>query len=137
MAARIRKHHQDEIRFYVYALKDEAGRVMYVGKGSGRRLECQKRKFGLAGEILERHASEAKAYAAEVRLIAEMNPPLNKHPGGNGSRAKAERVPSWVRDMSRIGTQRFAARLLMSVLRVRPDLIPASKVEAIRQVAYG
>ena len=48
---------------YVYAIKNEEGSIVYIGKGSGRRFEVQKKNFKLSGEILETFATEKLAYA--------------------------------------------------------------------------
>lgn len=136
MAARLRKTHQDEVRpFYVYELVKD-GEVQYVGKGSGRRLRNQERTFGLEGREIARFAKESQAYEYEVQRIAEVKPPLNKHKGGNGSRAtiKACRVPAWVKEIERLGSKRYAAMLIM---RFGPHLVDPSKVDAIRRIAHG
>jgi hypothetical protein len=123
------------VTYYVYELIDEAGSVQYVGKGSGRRLQTQKRKFGLAGRVIEWFKSEKAAYAYEVKAIAEKCPPLNKAKGGNGSRAQKiiRRRLAWELEMERIGTRAYAARLLMKFCL----FTDASKLEAVRRVAYG
>jgi len=70
--------------FYLYRIHRD-GETLYIGKGSGRRLAHQKRRFDADGEILvDGIQDEAEAYRRERALIAEFNPPLNKHPGGNG-----------------------------------------------------
>lgn len=124
-------------RFYVYHLVDGVGDIQYIGKGSGKRLVSQKSKHQLFGYVAERFNSERQAYKAEIEHIARHNPPLNKHPGGNGSKAsrKIERKPSWQIEMERVGTRVYAARALLCF-----DLshyLDASKIEAIRQVADG
>src|SRR4051812_30061308 len=99
-------------RFYVYRLFDGAGVTQYIGKGCDRRLANQRRRFRLNGEIISRFAKEGAAYDAEVRLIAEIRPPLNKHRGGNGSKAKrAKRRAPWEIEMARIGARAYSARL--------------------------
>jgi hypothetical protein len=124
-------------RFYVYKLIDDCGVVQYVGKGSGYRLRAQQRRYGLQGEVIERFTKERDAYKAEVRWIASLAPPLNKHPGGNGSWAikRREHKTKEMREIERIGTRAYAARIL---LRFDRSLYSdPSKLEAIRQVAYG
>lgn len=127
-------------RFYVYQFSDEDG-VVYIGKGSGRRINAQFRKFNCAGKVLEYFLSEEAAYEAERRYIAEIKPRLNIHPGGNGSRVKvANRVRRrdfWERNMQKIGSKRYAARLLMECERVKSGTVSPSKLDAIRQVANG
>jgi hypothetical protein len=135
MAARILKpRHQDDIRhkFYVYRLNDENGKTLYVGKGSGARLNRQKSKFSLQGEVVCSFKSEAKAYQREKELISLLSPKLNKYPGGNGSKAAKTRLPKWVAEIESVGTKTFAARLLLSFGLCHP-----SKLDDIRQVAYG
>lgn len=81
------------MRFYVYRLYSDPGFTLYIGKGSGRRLKNQMRRFGLQGEVIERFKSEAKAYRREAELIARHRPSLNKAKGGNGLRAKRQYTP--------------------------------------------
>jgi hypothetical protein len=121
-------------RFFVYALT-EGDRVVYVGKGSGRRLQAQRRKHGCEGHEVARFKREADAYAHEIRLIAELSPERNKHPGGSGSRVVncKPATPVWVREIERIGSRVYAARLLLRFAHV----VDPSKVDAIRRVAYG
>jgi hypothetical protein len=121
-------------QFYVYELSNEDG-IQYVGKGSGRRLKNQERRFGLSGRIVAEFAKEPDAYAFEVSRIAELNPPLNKCKGGNGSRAiqKRHRKTAWEMTFERIGSRRYAALLLLHFSR----LLDPSKVDQIRRVAHG
>lgn len=130
----------EELRFYVYTFSDEGGTV-YVGKGSGKRFAHQCRRFFPAhGEIVERFSCEDRAYRAERKYIADMNPRVNVHPGGNGSRTtpqRKERMGKFEKLIGKIGTRAYAARILLAVAKVRPDLVCASKVEDIRLVAYG
>lgn len=122
-------------RFYVYALT-QFGKVVYVGKGCGRRLHVQRRAHGCDGHEIARFRRERDAYAFEVASIAEMAPERNKHPGGNGSRAtpvRKERAPKWAAEIAAIGSRVYAARILMRYLH----LVDPSKVDAIRRIAYG
>jgi hypothetical protein len=123
-------------KFYVYQLFD-AGGVKYVGKGSGRRFEVQKRNFGMDGEIVKTFPSENAAYAFERQHISAVKPELNKCAGGNGSRVVAKRKPicrdSLIKLCDTIGTKRVAAMLALCF----PQYIEPSKVEQLRQVAYG
>lgn len=74
-----------EIRsFYVYRILGEMGETVYIGKGTGRRLQTQKRRFGADGEILEWCSTDKAAFRRERELISQYNPPLNKCSGGNG-----------------------------------------------------
>lgn len=123
-----------EGRFYVYELSD-GSRVQYVGKGTGRRLKNQMARTGLFGEIVKRFKREREAYSHEVKLIAAIDPPLNRNAGGGGpaTRRRAGRKPKWVRNIEAIGTRVYTARMLL-----RFDLTPycsAEKIEAIRRVA--
>jgi hypothetical protein len=133
MAARLNK----PWRFYVYELIDKLGNVQYVGKGSTTRLAAQKRNFGLEGYEVARFAREADAYGYEVQRIATVKPPLNKHVGGNGSKAqkKVERKTNWQKQLEQIGSRAYAARLWLAF--ARSDNADLSKVDAIRSVAYG
>ena len=54
---------------YVYRIFDGCETV-YVGKGSGRRLEAQKRRFNLDGEVIERDLSDDDAFARGQRRYA-------------------------------------------------------------------
>jgi hypothetical protein len=67
-------------------------------------------------------------------MIAEMQPPLNRCPGGGGSRAtpRVERKPEWLREMERIGTRAYAARFLLTKMRFEPEM-----QKRVEQVAYG
>ena len=122
-------------KFYVYRLFDDAG-TKYIGKGSGRRLETQKRNKALGGEILAYFFKEQHAYDFEVEKIAELKPSLNMHPGGNGSRAQrlpVEKKPKWLIEMDKIGSRVYAARALL-----RFDYpFTSSELERLRSVAHG
>lgn len=75
-----------EIRsFYVYRILGEMGETVYIGKGCGRRLHNQKRRFMSDGEVLEWCSTDKQAFKRERALIAQYNPPLNKSTGGNGA----------------------------------------------------
>lgn len=122
-------------KHYVYELYAQDGSIAYVGKGSGRRLQVQRRKFGLHGRIVREFDTASAAYRYEVKRIAECKPSLNKCAGGNGNRNK--RAIS-VRDpiyklCSALGSRVVAARILMNYFW----MIEPSKVEQIRRVAYG
>jgi hypothetical protein len=64
-------------RFYVYRILGEMGETVYIGKGTGRRLELQKRRFMAEGEIIRSFAKEDLAFRFEAKLIAKHKPPLN------------------------------------------------------------
>ena len=126
-------------KFYVYAIKNEQGSIVYIGKGSGRRFEVQKKNFKLSGEILETFATEKLAYAKEVEFISFHKPSLNKCKGGNGCTATKKRIvkQDYEKLIERIGSRACAARLLLSYNKVNPSLIDQSKVDLFREVAYG
>lgn len=127
-------------RFYVYELLNDSGACRYVGKGSGNRVKTQARNFGLAGYEVARFKREDDAYAYERTRIAERAPDINKCAGGNGNRVttRAPRDPKWVRDINKVGTRVYAARILCAIYKAAPQYMPPpSKVEAIRRVAYG
>lgn len=125
-------------RCYVYALRD-GDTIAYVGKGSGSRLNAQKRSFGLEGDKLEDGLTDTQAFAAERKWIAKLSPTLNRCAGGNGNRARriVNRTPKWEREIDAVGSRRYAAILLMGCERSRPGIIDPSKIDAIRQVANG
>jgi hypothetical protein len=118
--------------FFVYALTDDDA-IVYVGKGSGRRLRQQMSRSGCKGHELARFSCEDEAYAFERAMIAKHNPKRNRHPGGNGARVTPVPQPKWLREIGRVGTRVYAARLLLK----HAHLVPASKLDAIRLVAYG
>mgnify|MGYP000479244354 CR=1 FL=1 len=123
-------------RFYVYELAHPDGRIAYVGKGSGRRLAVQARRTGLAGAEVCRFMREDDAYAHERERIAALAPDLNRHPGGNGSRAtqQAPRKFKWETEIERVGSRRYVARYLVSRCL---HMLDPSKIDAIRSVADG
>ena len=131
--------HQDDVRFYVYALR-HGDQVCYVGKGSGNRFEQQKLAYGLDGEIIERFSNETKAYEAERKHIGRLNPHLNILPGGNGSRAIPRRQPrltKWEREIQAIGTKAYCARLLLGCERSRPGILDVAIIPTIALIATG
>lgn len=110
---------------YVYRIFDGAVTV-YVGKGSGRRLRQQERRFGLPGEILERFDCDDKAFKRERELIASLRPTENVSLGGSGGRSRPKPVlptPKWVREMEKMGTRKYVARFLLARARylLSPD----------------
>jgi hypothetical protein len=129
------------VKFYIYRIFDDEGQTLYIGKGSGNRAAAQRSKFSANVEVLERFKKEADAYRREIELIAELKPKLNKHRGGNGSKAlkpPREGVSAWQREMGLIGTRAYAARVLLrkgdEALR---KYISVSNIEQLREVAYG
>jgi hypothetical protein len=130
-------------RFYVYRIFD-GEQTLYVGKGFGRRLHNQKRRFGHDGEILQEFRCEARAYQRERELIAELKPTLNCNGGGGGSWVRAKPEPRMSKDeawtyrlMEKIGTRRFCALLLEAINKVAPHMIDQSKMPKILEVARG
>lgn len=102
-------------RFYVYRIFDGVVTV-YVGKGSGSRLQKQIRRFNLQGEVIEWVKSETVAYEAERRWIKRLKPTDNKNAGGAGGRAVQKRAARRTKaeiEMERIGTRVYAARMLL------------------------
>lgn len=142
-------------RFYVYLVSRD-GVPLYVGKGVGRRMHQSARKHGGDATVLEWCASESAAFDRERHYIAELCPTENRCPGGNGGRAgpvplvprqfqgritesemrKAlKEMGAFEAECERVGSRRMAARMLLRFdLR---DYVCASKIDAIRQVAYG
>ena len=103
-------------RFYVYLIGDMDA-PDYIGKGSGNRLRQQRKNFGSDGNEIARFKREDDAYKFEREKIAELSPFLNKGPGGNGSRvtpAPRYRPTKGERDIVRIGSRRFSARMLIN-----------------------
>lgn len=143
MAARLRKSHQDDVRakyrFYVYEIRDQAENVLYVGKGSGRRMFVSARAHGGKAIDVAWFVSEKDAYHYEVVRIRESSPSNNKHVGGNGARvrapAKNKRKTKFERTIEAIGTRAYAARLWLAC--AKSGLCDLSKLELVRQAAYG
>lgn len=103
-------------RFYVYQLT-HGDEIMYVGKGSGTRLQRQIHDFGLKGSVIARFKREKDAYAHEIHVIADLSPRLNRHAGGNGNMATPAKRHARSKDeilMNRIGTRAYAARFLLA-----------------------
>lgn len=106
------------LNFYVYRIFDGA-QTLYVGKGSGKRLADQKRRFRCEGEIIEECNSDDHAFKREIHWIAELRPTENRAAGGNGGRCRPKRAPSIpreIREIERIGTRRYAAMILVRKL---------------------
>lgn len=128
--------------FYVYRIFD-GDVTVYVGKGSGRRLHNQKRRFGLDGSIIEKCRSDNHAFEREVHWIKRLKPTDNRLPGGNGGRCSPKarpRLSKDFREIERVGPRRFAARFLLTRLDERNcDQYGVSKVglSRLREVANG
>lgn len=148
MAQRGRTAHR--ARCYVYRIFDGA-ETIYVGKGSGRRLATQKRKFGADGEILEHCEDDDTAFARERHWIASLMPTANKNPGGNGGRVRPREMPPamakamreferFKRTLANIGPRRYVARFLLGrVNETNAAAVGVSKVDLfrLREVANG
>ena len=123
-------------KFYTYKLTTNDGLVAYVGKGSGRRLQVQKRNYGLDGEVIAYHQTEEIAYKSEKKFIEQLKPFLNKCAGGNGSKAAKTRKPKKTAFevlYDKLGSRVLAARLCLCF----ENMCDPSKVDKIREVAYG
>lgn len=156
MAARKNKITHDDktkYRFYVYEITDANGDVIYVGKGTGRRVHVSKRAVGGDGcRIVALFKRERDAYAYEVVRISEASPALNKLAGGNGPRCKVVKrnKSKDEKEIESIGTRAYAARYLLqklktiNALRSKVDY-PKSLLDAVAhmntsklyEVAYG
>ena len=74
-------------KWFVYRV-NVSGALAYIGKGSGRRhLSSARRLGGIAG-IMEHFGREKSALKREIELIAELKPPMNRSPGGEGYSGK-------------------------------------------------
>ena len=139
----MRKTHQDDVRakyrFYVYEIRDQSGNVLYVGKGSGRRMFVSAKTHGGVAIDVAWFASEKDAYRYEVIRIKDSNPSNNKHAGGNGAKARAttrnKKKTKFERTVESIGTRAYAARLWLAC--AKSGLCDLSKIDLVRQVAYG
>ena len=126
MAARKNKLGLDENwRFYVYEILDHKGTVVYVGKGSGRRVDVSMRaRNGSASRKVALFKRERDAYAYEVEHIAEVSPVLNKIAGGNGPRCQVvkTRKSKEEREIEAVGTRVYAARYLLQKIKAINEL---------------
>lgn len=127
-------------RFYVYRIYD-GHETVYVGKGSGRRLKQQARKFRLPAEIVEECKSEDHAFKREIHWTETLRPTLNSHRGGAGGRCRVRRKPQReFAEIERIGSRRYAARFLLRKIDERNcAALGLSKVDVnrLREVANG
>ena len=121
-------------RFYVYDVLSADGQLLYVGKGSGRRNLVSGAQRGGIGMIVAMFKKESDAYKFERDRIAELAPTLNRHPGGNGCRVQAMPRTRYLAAIERLGTRVYAARLALAYGK---QFIDPSKLDALRQVAYG
>jgi hypothetical protein len=129
------------LSFYVYAIMD-GNAVFYVGKGSGNRLKCQERNFGLPGKILEKCSWEDKAFRRERYWIDKLKPIQNISLGGGGGRSKKprRRLRKTKEDLliEEIGLRAHVARFLLSKIDHRNCHkfdIPPSTVTKWREIA--
>ena len=119
-----------ERQFYVYRFDNDEGQCIYIGKGSGRRLTTQNKRFGRVGYVVKWFASERAAFRFEAALIAKLKPFENKVAGGGGAIARrklgSKRKPAEYREMQRIGTRAYVAKFLLT--RDFRSLWPAEKI---------
>jgi hypothetical protein len=125
-------------RFYVYQITQNDVCV-YIGKGCGFRLQRQIKKYGGNGSIIKSFKKEKDAYAFERKMIFEVKPSLNKYSGGNGAHAQKIRIfkDKWLREIEKVGTRKYAARILIHCEKVQPGICNPSLIGLIREVAYG
>jgi hypothetical protein len=130
---------KSRFRFYVYKLYEVPEVILYVGKGSGRRLKAQMRRHRLNGEVIKEFRCERDAFQFERKMIAAAMPELNKSPGGNGGTVRTKRrTPRKTADeklMDKIGTRVYAARMLLRF--DLKGLVDRGTFQRIREVAYG
>lgn len=138
MAARtVKIRHDDETRFYVYRIFDGM-QTLYIGKGSGRRLQEQKRRFHADGEILERCRTDDQAFRQEVAWIERLMPTENRNPGGEGGRVHPRRKPRISKEfaeIARVGIHRYIARFLLTKLDERNCDQFGVSLQQLRQIA--
>lgn len=146
-------------KFYIYCFR-EGEAVLYVGKGTGRRLKQQEKRFGVAGQILEYADSEEAAYRRECHWIALLMPTENKNKGGGGSYSDPNPIPialrgqvslaEWKRhkreadkesrEIAELGTQKYAARAILRFVNndnCEQLGVSASDLDKVRSVANG
>lgn len=121
--------------FYVYRIFSIIGTI-YVGKGSGRRLSDQKRRFGADGEILAEFADEDAAFRAEKRFIRDLCPLENKNPGGAGGRVGVPPAPNGLTPDGLAAAAPHLARLakytgLPGVARILANYVAAHGMEEV------
>lgn len=138
MAARANKIlHDDQTRakpYYVYFVR-EGNEIVYIGKGSGYRRRVQEKRFGLPTVIEKWFQTEESAFRAEAALIAMHKPRLNKAKGGYGGVCgRMDRDDRLIRD---VGARAFAARVILAVKQISPNLVAGVDFERVNEVAYG
>jgi hypothetical protein len=152
---------QREKRCYVYRIFD-GHETIYIGKGTGRRLAAQIRRFDASGEKLEECLSDADAFKRERHWISVLMPIENRNGGGSGSYTKhnvprvprilrqlmtekqwaanAKKMQAQLNEIERTGTRRYVAQYLLQKLsELNCELWGLSKVDVnrLREVANG
>ena len=88
-------------KYYVYALRDEQDRIVYIGKGCRHRALLSAEQYkGTTPVIIERHSCEREAYAREKIWITRLAPKYNTRPGGGFTNQDR---PEWLELPSQIG----------------------------------
>lgn len=132
------------VSFYVYRIFD-GHETVYIGKGSGTRLQDQKRRFGCDGEIIETCKSDDHAFERERYWIKTLMPTANISPGGNGGRVKPRRktrvyIDSVEREIEKVGSRRYCARLILSKVNEQVKIrlgLSNLDLNRLREVANG
>lgn len=138
------------MKFYVYRAFD-GHETLYVGKGSGRRINQQRKRFRCEVEIIERCSTDDEAFTAERKWIALLKPSENKNAGGAGGRVAAKPLTNEQRRAARehkrflneyqtVGPRRYVARFLLRKVDERNcERLGVSKVDVnrLREVANG
>lgn len=111
----------DRRKFYLYRFM-RGDVVVYIGKGSGKRFDVQRRRFkGCHGEVFACMFSEEAAIAEEAHLIALHKPEFNAtHAGRQAEPWKITLLPvndrhdrEFYRWCDILGTRAMAARILV------------------------
>lgn len=137
MAARLRKTHQENWKYYVY--KFFSGDVcVYVGKGCNGRFKSQQARFKeFTGFIVAYFINEEAALAYEKLQILELAPQLNKAMMPVSPKPWTVKLLPDDKDFNTwcdaIGTKAIAARICLKYWW----LCDQSKIEGLRKVAYG
>ncbi len=126
---------------YVYALtKDD--QILYIGKGTGNRLQDQRRNFGLAGHELAWFKTEKDAYKFERQLVRDIDPWLNRCAGGAGSYSRKPPEPRYKPSedeilMQQIGTRAYCCRLLLAMKNKGLVTMDDMSENVYRAIGYG
>ena len=107
-----------------------------MGKGSGRRLLAQERRFGMPGEIVRWFHRESAAYNLEAKLIAKHKPVHNRCAGGGGAITRRKSIPldPMFAEIERVGSRLFAGRELLKLDLKR--FLPEAQIEKIRKAVF-